>query len=90
MLDRIEAIVRPLLVEHEGKLVKRVGDGFMLAFRAPADAVRFAIATQSELGADAELPAIRVGINAGPAPYRTGDYLGGVDDPLPLYRVKPA
>jgi len=77
VLDRIEAIVRPLLVENEGKLVKHVGDGFMLAFRDPADAVRFAIATQSELAADPDLPAIRVGINTGPALYRTGDYLGG-------------
>jgi len=77
VLDRIEAIVRPLLVENEGKLVKHVGDAFMLAFRDPADAVRFAIATQSELAADPDLPAIRVGINTGPALYRTGDYLGG-------------
>jgi len=77
VLDRIEAIVRPLLVENEGKLVKHVGDGFMLAFRDPADALRFAIATQSELAADPDLPAIRVGINTGPALYRTGDYLGG-------------
>jgi adenylate cyclase len=132
VLDRIDAIVRALLVEHEGKLVKQVGDGFMLAFRDPAAAVRFAVATQAEIGRDPELPAIRVGINSGPALYRTGDYVGGavnvasrvvssampdqilctepvamaaekagvaveevgvrmlrgVDDPLPLYRVK--
>jgi adenylate cyclase len=134
VLDRIDAIVRPLLVAHDGKLVKQVGDGFMLAFRHPADAVQFALATQAELARDAELPAIRVGINTGPALYRTGDYLGGavnvasrvvnsampgqilltepvataankagieveelgvrmmrgVDEPLPLFRVKPA
>jgi adenylate cyclase len=77
VLDRIDTIVRPLLVEHDGKLVKHVGDGFMLAFRDPADAVRFAVATQAELARDANLPAIRVGINSGPALYRTGDYLGG-------------
>jgi class 3 adenylate cyclase/DNA-binding transcriptional MerR regulator len=77
VLDRIDATVRPLLVDHDGKLVKQVGDGFMLAFRDPADGVRFAVATQAELASDPELPAIRVGINAGPALYRTGDYLGG-------------
>jgi adenylate cyclase len=134
MLERIDAVVRPLLVEHDGKLVKQVGDGFMLAFREPADAVQFVVATQSELARDPDLPAIRVGINTGPALYRTGDYLGsavnvasrvvnaampgqilltepvakaasnegipveeigarmvrGVDDPLALFRVKPA
>jgi adenylate cyclase len=77
VLDRIDAVVRPLLVEHDGKVVKQVGDGFMLAFRDPANAVRFAVATQAELAQDPELPAIRVGINTGPALYRTGDYLGG-------------
>jgi class 3 adenylate cyclase len=76
VLDRIDAIVRPLLVEHDGKLVKQVGDGFMVAFRDPAHAVQFAIATQAELGRDPDLPAIRVGINTGPALYRTGDYIG--------------
>jgi adenylate cyclase len=76
VLDRIDTIVRPLLVEHDGKLVKNVGDGFMLAFRDPAAAVRCAVATQAELARDAELPAIRVGINTGPALYRTGDFLG--------------
>jgi adenylate cyclase len=76
ILDRIDATVRPLLVEHDGKVVKQVGDGFMLAFRDPADAVRFAVATQTELARDPELPAIRVGMNTGPALYRTGDYLG--------------
>jgi adenylate cyclase len=76
VLDQIDTIVRSLLVERDGKLVKQVGDGFMLAFRDPAAAVQFAIATQAELGRDPELPAIRVGINTGPALYRTGDYLG--------------
>jgi adenylate cyclase len=133
VLDRIDTIVRPLLVEHDGKLVKQVGDGFMLAFREPAAAVHFAVATQAELARYPDLPAIRVGVNTGPALYRTGDYLGGavnvasrvaasamagqilltepvataaskggievedigvrvmrgVDDPLPLYRVRP-
>jgi adenylate cyclase len=76
VLDRIDIVVRPLLVEHDGKVVKQVGDGFMLAFRDPADAVNFAISTHSALARDADLPAIRVGINTGPALYRTGDYLG--------------
>jgi len=134
VLDRIDTIVRSLLVERDGKLVEQVGDGFMLVFRGPAAAVHFAVATQAELARDPELPAIRVGINTGPALYRTGDYLGsavnvasrvvnsampgqilltehvataaskagiqieeigvgmmrGVDNPLALYRVRPA
>ena len=76
VLDRMDAVVRPLVVEHDGKVVKQVGDGFMLAFRDSAAAVRFAIAAQSELARGPDLPEIRVGINAGPALYRTGDYIG--------------
>jgi adenylate cyclase len=76
VLDRIDTIVRSLLVERDGKLVKQVGDGFMLAFRDPAAAVQFAVVTQAELARDPELPSIRVGINTGPALYRTGDYIG--------------
>jgi adenylate cyclase len=134
VLDRIDTVLRTLLVERNGKLVKQVGDGFMLAFRDPAAAVHLAVATQAELARDPELPAIRVGINAGPALYRTGDYIGaavnvasrvvnaampgqilltepvataaskagidveevgvrmmrGLDDPVALYRVRPA
>jgi len=132
VLDRIDTVVRLLVVDHGGKVVKQVGDGFMLAFRDPAAAVRFSIALQSELAKGQDLPAIRVGINAGPVLYSAGDYIGsavnvasrvvnsampgqilltepvavaadkagieveelgvrmmrGVDDPLPLYRVK--
>jgi adenylate cyclase len=76
VLDRMDGIVRPLVVEHDGKVVKQVGDGFMLAFRDPAAAVRFSIAAQSELARGPDLPEIRVGINAGPVLYRTGDYIG--------------
>jgi class 3 adenylate cyclase len=134
VLDKIDAIVRLLVVDHGGKVVKQVGDGFMLAFRNPAAAVRFSIALQSEVAQGRDLPAIRVGINAGPVLYSAGDYIGsavnvasrvvnsampgqilltepvaiaadkagipieelgvrmmrGVDEPLALYRVKPA
>lgn len=77
VLDRVDAIVRTRLVEHDGKVVKQVGDGFMLAFREPAAAVGFAIAVEAELARDTGLPQIRVGINTGPVVYRTGEYLGG-------------
>ena len=69
VLDRIDTVVRLLVVDHGGKVVKQVGDGFMLAFHDPAAAVRFSIALQSNLAPGQDLPAIRVGINAGPVLY---------------------
>ena len=76
ILDRIDDIVRPLVVDHGGKVVKQVGDGFMLGsvIRPPLCSSR-SRPRPSWRGSD--LPAIRVGINTGPAMYRTGDYLGG-------------
>jgi class 3 adenylate cyclase len=66
VLNRIDTIVRSLLVERDGKLVEQVGDGFMLAFRDPAAAVQFALATQAELARNPEMPAIRWASTPGP------------------------
>jgi class 3 adenylate cyclase len=77
VLDRIDVIIRSLLLGHGGKLVKNLGDGFMLTFGDPSAAVRFAVEAQAEIARSADLPAVRVGINTGPVLYRTGEYLGG-------------
>jgi class 3 adenylate cyclase len=44
ILGRFDRLIRALALDHEGKLVKQLGDGFMLAFRRSVDAVHFAIA----------------------------------------------
>src|SRR2546430_4012741 len=75
-LTRLEDAVRPLALEHEGKLVKKIGDGLMLAFRRPDDAVAFARQALDALAADPDIPPLHVGIHAGPAIYRAGDYIG--------------
>ena len=76
ILTRLEAVVRPLALEHEGKLVKQIGDGLMLAFRRPDDAVAFARQALDALAADPGIPPLHVGIHTGPAIYRAGDYIG--------------
>lgn len=75
-LDRIDAAVRALALEHDGKLVKQIGDGFMLAFREPVNGLRFAVALQLATGPARGLPAVRIGLNHGTALYRAGDYVG--------------
>jgi adenylate cyclase len=60
---------------HRGKVVKQIGDGFMLAFRDPVDAVTATIALHEQLTAPG-MPSIRVGINTGLAVYRASDYIG--------------
>jgi adenylate cyclase len=75
-LTRLEGVVRPLALENEGKLVKQIGDGVMLAFRRPDEAVAFARQALDAVGAEPDFPRIHVGIHAGPAIYRAGDYIG--------------
>ena len=76
ILTRLEGVVRPLALEHEGKLVKQIGDGVMLAFRRADEAVAFARHALDAVIADAEIPPLHVGIHAGPAIYLAGDYIG--------------
>jgi class 3 adenylate cyclase len=76
LMTRVDALVRPLALEHEGKVVKHIGDALMLAFRDSADAVDFAAQLHDAAGHDATLPGLRVGMHCGPAVYRGGDYIG--------------
>ena len=73
---RVDSLVRSLLRDHDGKVVKHLGDALMLAFRQPVDAIGFAGALHDAVAEEDSLPGLRVGIHTGPAIYRAGDYLG--------------
>lgn len=68
-------VVRPSATTHNGRLVKRLGDGAMLHFPDPADAVRCSLALVSAIPA-VGLPPARVGIGAGPLISRDADFFG--------------
>jgi adenylate cyclase len=76
VMTRVDALVRPLGLEHDGKVVKHLGDALMLAFRQADDAVSFARSLHEAAAGDASMPGLRVGMHCGPAIYRGGDYLG--------------
>jgi adenylate cyclase len=74
-------IVRRVLEDHRGRVVKNTGDGFMLVFDSPSDAVRFTIGLQQGLAAfSAESPqrtiGVRIGMNAGEPVSEDGDLYG--------------
>jgi hypothetical protein len=81
--------VRDLVGRHRGREVKQTGDGFMLAFTFPADALAFAQDLQRAL-AD-EIVAVRIGVNTGtPSPtaatslgWRSPSPPGCVSSPRP-------
>lgn len=81
MLREHNRIVRGVLDDHRGRVVKSTGDGFMLVFDSPSDAVRFTIGLQrafASYSADHPDDAIRVriGINAGEPVSEDGDLYG--------------
>jgi class 3 adenylate cyclase len=64
--------VRGLTAKHGGRVVKGLGDGFMLAFPSPVSAVAFAVALQR---ADDGVP-VRIGLHSGEAETLDGDFIG--------------
>lgn len=81
VLERHNALIDRLVADHRGYVVKNQGDGFMLAFAEPADAVRCCIAVQEALAADPERwdgIRVRMGVHVGTS-VRRGEDLFGLD-----------
>lgn len=81
LLEKHNKLVQARVVKHGGHVVKTQGDGFMIAFADPENAVRFATDVQSAL---AENPQrwqairVRIGVHMGTS-VRRGDDLFGLD-----------
>ena len=56
-------IIEPKIAEHQGRLIKTTGDGFLAEFASPVAAMRSALAMQAE-AASAPLR-LRIGLNLG-------------------------
>jgi formylglycine-generating enzyme required for sulfatase activity/class 3 adenylate cyclase len=84
--DRVKRIERdliePSIAEHQGKLVKTTGDGFIAIFDSPVEAVRCAIVVQQNMiGRNASLPKhhwieYRIGVNLGDVIIQSNDVYG--------------
>ncbi len=81
LLEKHDKLVQSCVDKHGGHVVKTQGDGFMIAFADPENAVRFAIDVQRAL---AENPQrwqsirVRIGVHMGTS-VRRGDDLFGLD-----------
>lgn len=73
--DFAEAVSREL-PRVDGEHVKTIGDALMVRVPDPGDAVRLGLAITHDLLHGHEAPAVRVGLNHGPAVERNGDYFG--------------
>ncbi len=68
-------LVSEVANRHGGSVVKLLGDGVLLHFADPADAVRASLEL-AERAPGAGLPPVHIGVNAGPMLYDQGDYFG--------------
>ncbi|WP_433654388.1 adenylate/guanylate cyclase domain-containing protein [Nocardia sp. CA-128927] len=81
LLGRHDRLIRNRVTEHGGHIVKSQGDGFMIAFAEPEQAVRCGLAVQSALGNGAKLVGrehvrVRIGIHMGKSVRRGDDLFG--------------
>jgi class 3 adenylate cyclase len=82
LLRRHDRLLLPVIARFGGRLVKRIGDGMLVSFRSPTDAVRCGMALQDRLaverGAEPEAPPlqIRVALNAGEVRVERRDTFG--------------
>ena len=78
VLARFAAAVRRLTAEHDGRVVKQIGDAFMLVFDAPRNAVLCGAALLAWCGDEPRFPPVHIGAHAGEVLFREGDFVGAV------------
>jgi len=79
LLRAVGSAVEAAIVEHDGRIVKRLGDGVMATFLSPAAAVEAALDAQDAIGEiemDGYVPRMRAGVHWGQPRKLGGDYLG--------------
>ena len=72
---RLAGLVHEIAARHRGTVVKLLGDGVLLHFREPADAIRASLELVSSVSAHG-LPPAHVGVEAGSMLFDEGDYFG--------------
>jgi len=76
VVDRFSKIVRTAVDGWDGRIVKQIGDGYMLVFFEPRAAVACALEIEERAAGESQFPAVRSGAHWGPVLYREGDYVG--------------
>jgi class 3 adenylate cyclase len=76
LIDRHDKMVSRHVRRHAGHVVKSQGDGFMIAFAKPEQAVQCSVDIQRELGKRAGGIRVRIGIHAGKSVLRGDDLFG--------------
>lgn len=78
VLVRFAAAVRRLTDRHDGRVVKQIGDAFMLVFDQPRNAVLCGVGLLDWCAAEPRFPPVHIGAHAGEVLFREGDFVGAV------------
>jgi adenylate cyclase len=78
VLHRFSDLVREAAGRWEGRVVKQIGDAFMLVFPDARSAVACALEIERRAADEEQFPAVRSGVHWGPVLYQEGDYVGSV------------
>ena len=82
MLELHDNLVRPVFKKHGGKVIKTIGDAFLVTFESPTDAVQCGMEIQKVLekhnkeSEEENQIEIRVGINSGEVHIKENDVFG--------------
>jgi adenylate cyclase len=76
VVDRFSTIVRATVNPWHGRVVKQIGDAFMLVFPDPRCAMECALEIEARAADEPQFPAVRLGAHWGEVLYREGDYVG--------------
>ena len=76
VLRTFSRTVRGNAAGYGGRIVKQIGDAFMLMFAQPGQAVEFGCAMDRFVDKEPQFPALHIGAHCGSVLYREGDYVG--------------
>jgi class 3 adenylate cyclase len=76
VLERFSVLVREEVNRSGGRVVKQIGDAFMLVFPSAESAVGCCLDIDKRASAEPQFPAVRGGVHWGRVLYREADYLG--------------
>lgn len=76
VLTRFSQLVHDAVGRCDGRVVKQIGDAFMLVFFDARAAVTCALDIERQARSEQQFPAVRSGVQSGDMLYRAGEYVG--------------
>ena len=78
--ERFDSLAKPVFAKHNGNIVKKIGDAFLVTFESPTNAVHCGIKLQDTFGAHNQISddplSIRVALDNGDVLIRDNDIYG--------------